>query len=178
CHRAPRHQPNEVFTPLCSSCHVEHRGALQLTHTADSNCVRCHANLATTSGGVRFERTIFNFNSRHPEFAPLRTPRGDPGTIAFNHYIHLRSDIAGPKANVRLVCDDCHRTPADANRVWRFAVHETQSAALSEVPDLHGPSSGRAYMLPVTYARNCAACHSLQFDSASSERAPHDKPEI
>jgi hypothetical protein len=159
---------------------VEHRGIVQLTHTADSNCVRCHGNLAVASGTPRFERTIFNFDSRHPEFAPLRGGARDPGTIAFNHHVHLRADIAGPKGKVRLVCDDCHRTPADANRAWRFAeIQKTAPAPpAAEAPDILRPSSGRAYMLPVTYARTCAACHTLQFDAASAESVPHAKPEL
>ena len=29
CHQAPAHQKNQVFTPTCASCHVEHRGIVQ-----------------------------------------------------------------------------------------------------------------------------------------------------
>lgn len=179
CHQAPAHQANQPFTPTCGSCHVEHRGTVQLTHTADSNCVRCHSNLTTKSGTPHFERTIFNFTSRHPEFAPLRKDARDPGTISFNHYLHVHTEIVGPKGRVKLVCDDCHRTPADSSRPWRFSDNLAKGQAASlDALDIRRPSSGRAYMLPVTYASSCAACHQLQFDAQSAEAAPHDKPEI
>ncbi len=180
CHQAPAHQANQPFTPECSSCHVEHRGTVQLTHTADSNCVRCHANLTTSSGTPHFERTVFNFSTKHPEFRPLRKDSRDPGTIAFNHYVHLRADIPGPSGKVRLACDDCHRTPADSGRAWRFAENRGKDPVLSpqtDVLDIRRPNSRRAYMLPVTYERTCAACHRLQFDALSAEAVPHDKPE-
>ena len=38
--------------------------------------------------------------------------------------------------------------------------------------------AGRAYMSPVTYAKHCAACHGLQFDTRFQEGAPHDTPEV
>lgn len=36
----------------------------------------------------------------------------------------------------------------------------------------------RAYMAPISYANNCIACHSLQFDNRFQESVPHDTPEI
>ena len=180
CHQAPAHQANQRFTPACSSCHVEHRGTVQLTHTADSACVRCHSNLTTKSGTPPFERTIFNFTTRHPEFTPLRKDARDPGTVAFNHYVHLRADVVGPSGKVRLICDDCHRTPADSNRPWRFGdirIKDSIPAPQMDALDIRRPSSGRAYMLPVSYSRTCAACHQLQFDALSNEAVPHEKPE-
>jgi len=33
-------------------------------------------------------------------------------------------------------------------------------------------------MAPATYARTCAACHSLQFDKRLPDAAPHDTPEV
>ena len=36
----------------------------------------------------------------------------------------------------------------------------------------------RAYMAPATYARTCAACHSLQFDKRLPDSVPHDTPEV
>ena len=33
-------------------------------------------------------------------------------------------------------------------------------------------------MAPATYARTCAACHSLQFDKRLPDAVPHDTPEV
>jgi hypothetical protein len=152
CHDGPIHQTDQTFAPACSSCHVEHQGALRLASTTDRACTQCHAALKTTHGASKFASNIRGFDSSHPEFAVLRSGYSDPGTIQFNHKVHLKEDLRGPNGLVQLKCADCHRT--------------------SEA------SLDKAYMQPVNYEQHCAACHTLQFDRRFSESAPHKEPKV
>jgi hypothetical protein len=149
CHDGPVHQTDQTFTPSCSNCHVEHQGAFRLASTGDRACTQCHADLKTTRGESKFVSNIRGFDGSHPEFAVLRPGYSDPGTIKFNHQVHLKEDLRGPQGPVQLKCADCHQPS-----------HE----------------SDRSYMTPVNYEKHCASCHTLQFDRRFSESAPHKDP--
>ena len=186
CHRAPRHQPLETFTPSCGSCHVEHIGSQHLRQVVDESCVQCHGDLRVRSGSAHFETAISNFNSRHPEFAPLRSGFHDPGTIKLNHAIHMRPGLLGPNAQpVQMQCQDCHRTVADQGKPWKYgeprALQAKVTLATPHDPaaplDPARPDMGRAYMAAPTYASACQSCHALQFDAHFSDSVPHDTPE-
>jgi hypothetical protein len=185
CHDGPIHHADQMFTPRCRDCHVEHRGRVALAHMSGRACTRCHAHLVTRSGPSRFFADIEDFDRRHPEFAPLRPGSFDPGTIKLNHAVHLKANLRGPDGKpVQLVCSDCHRTPAE-NAGWRFGFAEFQKPArpargpaAPASRDPLAPKPTRAYMSPVAYAKACAACHPLLFDKRFAEPVPHDKPEI
>jgi hypothetical protein len=150
CHDGPIHHADQSFTPSCSSCHVEHQGAFRLASTSDAACTQCHADLKTTHGALKLASNIRGFDGSHPEFAALRPGISDPGTIKFNHHVHLKQDLRGPNGPVQLKCAECHQ------------------------PD----SRERSYMQPVNYEKHCAACHPLQFDRRFSESAPHKEPKV
>ncbi len=187
CHDAPPHNPRQTFTPQCSSCHVEHAGHARLAETSDSACTQCHADLKTTDGQHLVDPHISGFDKGHPQFAALRAGYRDPGTINLNHFAHLQSTIRGPHGPVQMVCDDCHR-PTDTNDPWPYSVAMVQPA--SQQPVIVGPNDSQqrkrrsvevgagAYMQPIKYVNQCAACHTLQFDRLIPEPAPHDKPEV
>ena len=105
--------------------------------------------------------SINSFSEDHPEFAVLRPGTQDPGTIRFNHAIHLKRDLRGPSGNVTLICSDCHR--AGNTEPWPYG------RIL--------PSTGRKYMDPVNYSAQCSGCHPLTFDRRFAEPAPHGAPE-
>lgn len=188
CHDGPIHHANQVFMPDCASCHVEHRGPLRLAATSDANCTQsqCHANLKAKGGVFSFPvvRNIEGFASRHPEFAALRSGKGDPGTIKLNHAAHLKKLRVAPNGpEIQLDCDDCHRPTGD-DRPWRFAEaasarDEGQLRTISAVEKPGRPASKpmRAYMAPINFAKHCAACHLLQFDTEKrfTEGVPHGK---
>ena len=185
CHDGAIHHSTQEFTPSCASCHADHRGAIRLAATSDANCTQCHANLTTHGASANFTRTIDGFESNHPEFAALRSGKGDPGTIQLNHYRHLQPNLLGPNGiRVQMVCVDCHRSEADANTPWPYAdsqpVKIAAAAASSTSTKSGTPAlvSPRAYMAPATFARTCAACHSLQFDKRLPDAVPHDTPEV
>jgi len=150
CHDGPIHQASQTFTPSCSSCHVEHQGTLRLAATSDRACTQCHADLKTSHGASKLVSNITGFNSSHPEFAVLRPGASDPGTIKFNHNVHLKEDLRGPNGPTQLKCADCHQ----------LAPSETTT------------------MQPVDYEKHCASCHTLQFDRRFSESVPHKEPQV
>jgi hypothetical protein len=83
-----------------------------------------------------------------------------------------------------MVCADCHRSVADSIRAWPYGDGGSLSAATKDFGTTAAksatfvPASPRAYMAPATYARTCAACHSLQFDKRITDAVPHDTPEM
>jgi len=193
CHQAPAHQALQTFTPSCASCHIEHVGSQHLRQTADETCVQCHGDLKVRSGSPHYQAAIYNFDTRHPEFAPLRGGFRDPGTIKLNHAVHMRAGLLGPRSQpVQMQCQDCHRTPADQVAPWKYGqprvvdtVLRQQATLQPDAPHNPGmpgepirPSAGRAYMAAPTYASACQNCHALQFDGHFSDSVPHDKPQV
>ena len=156
CHDAPAHHAAQTFTPACSSCHLEHKGALRLAATTDSVCTQCHANLHSRDDNLLVARSIEGFSDNHPEFAALREGARDPGGIKLNHYLHMQSLLGPNHTRVQLACEDCHRSSQNSRS-----------------------SHGASYMAPPRFVENCAGCHLLDFDRRfSQEQVPHDKPEV
>jgi Cytochrome c7 and related cytochrome c len=187
CHDAPTHNQLQTFTPTCGSCHVEHSGKSHLAEVASSGCTQCHGDLKTTDGSQSVNPHIRSFDKQHVQFAAVRSGQRDPGTINFDHSAHLKPTIRGPRGQVQLVCDDCHR-PTNTSGPWPNSVAVVQPA--SQQPVIVGVSDsqqrkrrsveagGGAYMTSIKYVNQCAACHVLQFDRLIPEPAPHDKPEV
>lgn len=112
CHQAGDHHPRLGETELaCAACHQEHRADHPLTALADSQCVRCHGDLAAGSAEpLKFAASIHNF-ADHPEF----TARSDTGGVAFNHAVHLAPAgvLDAQRETVHLACADCHVAQPD-----------------------------------------------------------------
>jgi hypothetical protein len=190
CHDAPAHNTQQVFTPSCGSCHLEHKGSLRLARTSDAACTQCHSSLRTKTESPHFAKNISSFDSNHPEFALWRTRFADPGTIKLNHYAHLQPNLQGPQSKVQMQCGDCHRTAGREGK-WPYAMaaaetpHGLGDEANSTTKSDEPPKALRAahaggYMARTEYAQQCAACHvkDLQFDARFKDSVPHDKPEI
>jgi hypothetical protein len=155
CHDGPIHHESQTFTPLCMDCHVEHKGAVRLAAATDRACTQCHADLKSKDAPAKIAKNISGFDLSHPEFAALLPGQSDPGTIKFNHAVHLdaKKGIRGPHGMVQLKCDDCHRAAGTR------------------------PAS-KSYMEPVNYEKHCASCHTMQFDRRFQESVPHKDPKI
>jgi len=185
CHTAPAHNQRQMFLPACSSCHVEHRGAVRLAAVADTGCSQCHGDLKSNDGVVPYNRHVSGFDSHHPEFAAVRAAR-DPGTINLNHYVHLQPTLRGPSGSVQMKCEDCHQ-PLNVEGPWPYSVATVQPASQQPVDVGAAANQERkrrsieagpgAYMTPIKYVNQCAACHVLQFDPLIAVPAPHTKPE-
>ncbi len=194
CHDGPIHHATQTVTPVCATCHTEHRGRINVAAAGDQACAECHSDLRASRGAARFESHIRSFEDGHPEFAALRSVAGvimsDPGTIKLNHAIHMKPIRRGPNGPaVQLECGNCHRvTSTDADLT--YADPKYRAAAVSykdsdEFLPLHSESlrtprsaTGRELMAPVKFANACAACHLLTFDKRLDEGVPHDKPEV
>jgi hypothetical protein len=177
CHDGPVHHDNQIFTPECASCHVEHKGHVVLASLTDRHCVQCHAELQTKGSAPKFERAVHSFATGHPEFAVLRTGQKDAARMKLNHEKHLKVGLRGPKGPVRMTCSDCHRAGAAATP-WPFGQALAQGAAGTSGGLQHDPLPRRAYMGPIEYERHCAGCHVLDFDPRfPGTVAPHDEPE-
>jgi hypothetical protein len=177
CHDGPVHQAQQTFMPACAECHLEHKGLPFLVRTRDQSCTRCHADLKTRNGPSTVAARIDSFAPGHPEFAALRNRQPDPGTIKFNHQIHLKPELRGPRINVQMKCDDCHRTSAP-DRPWPYGqAAEIKPVALPTPPAPHSRMSPRSLMQAVDYYRQCSSCHPLFFDKRINEPAPHKDAE-
>ena len=176
CHSGPVHQKEQTFQPACAECHLEHKGAARLAQTNDKACTSCHGDLKTRSGTLHVAAKIVGFDSSHPEFTPLRTKQLDPGTIKFNHKVHLKKDLRGASGNVQMKCDDCHRS-SPAARPWPYGQSvEAKLIDPGSLPAPHSKLSNRSYIEPVEYYRNCSVCHTLMFDKRIKEPVPHKDP--
>ncbi|HLJ91611.1 MAG TPA: hypothetical protein VKU02_00325, partial [Gemmataceae bacterium] len=168
CHDGPPHHHHELH---CSTCHQEHRGRSLLARVADDQCTVCHANLDAVGGSPGgFAVTIHAFSTDHPAWQ-----RTDPGTIHFNHKVHLQltpesvRSIDNPLVTLKdpqQRCMVCHQ--------------------LDDQPD----AAGR-YLKPVQYEQHCSQCHALSVGIAGNgmeekvrtaaerfarEPAPHKDP--
>jgi hypothetical protein len=180
CHDGPVHQNNQGFTPACSSCHFEHKGRVRLVDLTDRQCTQCHAGLATKDGRPpAFSPKIERFSSDHPEFAVTAAA----GTAA-----RVRLDAKPGPADDAQVCLDhqkhlklgLFRADAPWYRPGMKGVVETPKGLRLGCTYCHRPEGDGAHMAPISYAKHCADCHPLAFDSERFPGAtvPHDKPEI
>ncbi len=190
CHDGPMHHATQLKELGCAECHTEHRGRVSLVAAKNQSCAQCHGDLKTSSGATHYAAHIESFEDGHPEFAALRDPARDPGTIKLNHAIHLKPIRRGPNGpNVQLECGDCHR-PEAVSAEWAHAdarytadvasygAHDEVLTVKAETMQPRRPRSGRELMAPVKFAHACASCHSLAFDKRFNEGVPHDQPEV
>jgi hypothetical protein len=168
------HEPNVVENRSCSACHQEHRGPEPMKVVSSANCTSCHNSReimeAATKKGMQFnwanyhrhpqpsQRVVFelprpprghtqtfpSFSDGHPEFQLTTGKSRDPDVLRFNHQRHFASDIP-PVNGQKLDCNYCHK------------------------PDTEG-----RFMQRISFAANCQACHSLQFDPKNPDLVlPH-----
>src|SRR5437588_317628 len=173
------HEANVVQNRSCSACHQEHRGLSNLRLVASSQCATCHNNSAMMTASAEkgmhlprdafhrhphppqqivfelprppqgFTATFASFWEAHPEFQLKRVSARDPDVLRFNHQRHFASDIP-PVNGQKLDCAYCHQPQSDGHLMQR-----------------------------ITFANNCQACHSLQFDWRNPEmRIPHGNVDL
>jgi hypothetical protein len=194
CHDGPAHHDNQITSavPNCATCHMEHRGRINIRAASNESCAECHGNLKVANGQVHYTTKIDSLEDGHPEFATLRDGEKDRGTILLNHAIHMKSIREGPNGPiVQLECSDCHRNYTAA---WKYALSPNPQPASYQVVEPHAtpgdlpsgidsfrafaPPTGRERMRPVEFASSCSSCHLLTFDKRFDEGVPHDTPEV
>ena len=172
CHQGPEHHANQVTTPSCQTCHLEHRDAAALVQVDNRQCVACHSDLKTkdataseekTPGGFAKKVTDFVKKDAHPEFSVSMTTGGKKeririddrtgmtrfqGALKLNHMKHLGKTLVGQKQP--LECVDCHK-PAQDGRL----------------------------MIPITFEAHCSGCHDNELRVPGSNcRVPHGSVEM
>ena len=194
CHDGPMHHSLDLSQNDCVSCHLEHRGRINISAPSNESCAQCHSDLRAHRGHSDYANQIRSFENGHPEFAALRSAGGiaarDPGTIKLNHAIHMRPIRTGAAdSEVQLSCGNCHAPKAapppvtysdtrygNAN-VSYLKKRESVSSDPSTATPRH-PPSGWELMAPVKFANACSGCHLLTFDKRFDFGVPHDKPEV
>jgi hypothetical protein len=158
CHTVGLHHANQVVeNKACSTCHIEHVGAMHLASAPVSGCTQCHGNLEVRTLPANIATHIDGFTKGHPDFRALRTATPEIREAAFglkfNHADHLKKDLTGSPngEKVTLHCNYCHQVEDPAGR---DTAH-----------------SGR--MANVSFERSCQSCHSLDFSAKVKEQAPH-----
>ncbi len=157
CHTVGLHHANQTITSKqCSTCHIEHVGAMHLATAPVSGCTQCHANLEVKNVPAAVATNIAGFTRGHPDFRALRTAspeiRAAAFGLKFNHADHLKKDLTAPgNSTTTLHCEYCHQVEDPAGR---DTAH-----------------SGR--MANVSFERSCQSCHSLDFSARVKEQAPH-----
>lgn len=161
CHDGPVHHSNQVFTPRCVDCHVEHRGNYLLAEVADANCTRCHLDLNRAGVNLRLPSdalVVKKFaEGKHPAFTA--ESRRDDRPIKLNHAVHMPEKgktIRG--MHLPMKCLDCHQ----------FA-----------------PRASNFDLVPMSFTKDCASCHAreLEFDifgvlGAGQKPAPHSREDV
>jgi hypothetical protein len=150
CHVGAEHNQHAGPVGRCVECHKEHRGHEMLERLPDATCVRCHGDLKAVYADAKRAPRVTRFDlDHHPPFA--KKEKGDPGTVAFNHAVHLvQSGVLeaarGPDGQPvfkRLSCSDCH------------------------IADVDGK-----YMRPISYEQHCKSCHPLGANLVDDFRDP------
>jgi hypothetical protein len=189
CHDGPVHHAASKKSLACASCHVEHRGRVNITAASNQACAECHGNLDAVDGKSHYANHVRSIEDGHPQFAALEGPP-DPGTIKLNHVIHLKPIRRGPNGPlVNLECGNCHHatsaqadlTYADTNYRAAIISYKESDELLptrAEILSPPKPMSGRELMAPVKFANACSSCHLLTFDKRFEEGVPHDKTEV
>ncbi len=191
CHDGPMHHESQVRAdvPNCATCHVEHRGRVNIVAGSNISCSECHSHLKVSAGNTLYATNIRTLEEGHPEIAALRKNFKDPGTIRLNHSIHMKPIRRGPNGPlVQMECADCHRPDAvkgswpyaDANYVDAKVTYDSKDVLLPVKSGTLQPrhAMGRAYMGPVKFSTACASCHLLTFDKRFDIGVPHDKPDV
>ncbi len=146
CHNSGVHQAGALFQPKCADCHTEHKGDLPLSRIPDSNCIGCHKDLHRNDHqALKFSGTITGFDAKtHPEMAIHQPSKGmnqDPGTIRFNHNIHLNPEGIPTVVGV-LPNGDAKRTKRVLNCL-----------------DCHRQDQAGNLMKPISFGEHCQTCH-------------------
>ena len=159
CHDAPAHAASKELPPSCVTCHREHQGRTALARTADDFCARCHGPAEVPRpvavGASRPHRyPVTSFPPEHPEFGVTRGDVKDSRALKFNHQVHVKKELRGPKGPETLACSQCHAPEATRQGMSR-----------------RRSRGGR--MSPLNYEDQCARCHPLFFDERLDVQVPH-----
>jgi hypothetical protein len=161
CHAGPPHHVGAQPEQSCGACHREHRGRdASLVNLPASDCTQCHRDLPQHSvKPTAFQPDVTRFSAaEHPTFRSLRN---DPGTIRFNHRLHMAAGMALGKGGGEL--QTLGKIPEQARERYRAQQDRKEDDAPVQLQcaSCHQPNQAGTYMKPITYENQCQACHPL-----------------
>ncbi len=175
CHTTPVHHASEAPTSVhaCAACHRDHRGReASLTEVPDTHCTSCHGSLEghTKGGKPAFATKVTRFDTDHPAFRLMRDgPAHDPGTVKFNHALHMSSTF-NPEPDGKPLKTIGDLAEGDRERYRRSGQGDGDAIQLDcaschrfDGGDLSAGRGGSS-PTPITYANQCRACHPLGYD--------------
>lgn len=157
-------------TVACAACHHDHRGGdADLSRVPDSSCTSCHANLkphAIDSAAVVVAAGVGAFSpGAHPPFRAQSENWKDPGSVKFNHALHLKPGM-GQNYTLKQVSS----AGQDKYKAYAGGEKELVSLDCAACHHLDSPSDGVSparqaggVFLPISFERDCKACHELAF---------------
>lgn len=168
----------------CGACHRDHNGrGFSLVRLPDSDCTGCHADMAkylneniprVSSTEREFTRRITGFHTDHPDFKPLQEKH--ERKLKFDHARHLMpwkpdpsKDSGGKPTSLFPRADDI--SPAVRNRY----PSESGGTGMLDCASCHTPDRSGKYFEPVTFEKNCVACHSLKTQELVTTLEPNRK---
>jgi hypothetical protein len=167
CHSGDVHHATQVGAQRCASCHKEHRGRPALARVEDAHCTACHADLRRNDGAKPdYHAHVSGFAAgRHPEFRLFAGgPPADPGTIQFNHKVHL---VEGGVWTVddKQLTKQGEQVRKQGGRPGPLfeegAGHGAKALKQLECRSCHQPDQAGRYMQQINYDRHCQSCHPL-----------------
>lgn len=187
CHPGPPHHRNVKAdgAQSCATCHSDHLGReANITRSSDVHCTGCHADIASNRSGpggsppfvnvTAFALPAADGESPHPKFRSLES---DPGTIKFNHWLHMQPGISLPEGRKQLKVSDLPEADRAKYSTFKNEAGLVQLACASchRLDPTEGPTVADT-MAPITYERHCRACHPLDVQAASGEANPLSVP--
>ena len=182
CHQVGDHHANQDpdDLPACAECHRDHQGReTSLVSRDDAQCTRCHADLRNhrsqaSVGEPAIAPKVTRFaRGEHPEFFWAREEGAqDPGRLRFNHAVHLAPGLTLEPGGKPFTYGRIAPTPDGVNSALAGGKQDPVQLACASCHRLE--PNARMGFLPITYERDCRACHALDFDPAAPTlRAPH-----
>lgn len=210
CHAGPAHHANiSPSSPhgveSCGGCHQDHQGAeASLLRMGDEHCTRCHARLDTVVSERSIQPDIdpvtafvaAHSQSQPPPHPPFRSLKQDPGTVKFNHALHMTRGLPQPSnsgagralSQYEQISDKQYLARAvpewkegltGAVQLACSSCHQAEplddqiAAGAKKGAVVSFPPANGAYMAPVNFEQHCGACHTLNVGPRQADSIPH-----
>lgn len=180
------HQPIEK---KCEACHE-----VAFRRVRDVACLECHANVGHHVAADLKPAALFEgarCATCHREHKGVKSTHRDDDALCVSCHRDLRAKVRDTK--VKDATDFAHDHPAfqavraeASGLVFPHDKHLDPKGVKSpakgtvklDCADCHKPDASRRSFEPVSMARRCQECHSLQFEPAVTRReVPHGKPQ-
>ena len=164
CHQVADHSQHMKAAEVgsCASCHRDHQGReASLIQLADASCINCHGDLKNHTKGMagEFANRVVGFPDGHPEFKAIAAKTPDPGTIKFNHALHLTAGLNETKGGKPVLTFE--QLDERAREKYGHANQKLTDGVVLTCASCHQLDSSGTYYQPIKYENDCKSCHKL-----------------